>query len=105
MSEDKLTRLSRIFSFEKKLREAKNMFELRYIITNELRTISPYVFAFFCIGSFLKISVIVFRGEAEAQVSWRPTGAPVVAALHSRSAGRRCTLIIFNPARPAVAVL
>mgnify|MGYP003317087344 CR=1 FL=1 len=47
MSEDKLTRLSRIFSFEKKLREAKNMFELRYIITNELRTISPYVFAFF----------------------------------------------------------
>ncbi len=47
MSEDKLTRLSRIFSFEKKLREAKNMVELRYIITNELRTISPYVFAFF----------------------------------------------------------
>ena len=47
MSEDKLTRLSRIFSFEKKLREAKNIVELRYIITNELRTISPYVFAFF----------------------------------------------------------
>ena len=47
MSEDKLTSLSRIFSFEKKLREAKNMVELRYIITNELRTISPYVFAFF----------------------------------------------------------
>ena len=40
MSEDKLTRLSRIFSFEKKLREAKNIVELRYIITNELRTIT-----------------------------------------------------------------
>ena len=47
MSEDKLTRLSRIFSFEKKLREAQNIIELRFIVVNELRTISPYVFAFF----------------------------------------------------------
>ena len=47
MNEEKITSLSRIFSFEKKIREAKNIVELRYIVTNELRTISPYVFAFF----------------------------------------------------------
>ena len=47
MNEDKITSLSRIFSFEKKIRDAKNIVELRYIVTNELRTISPYVFAFF----------------------------------------------------------
>jgi len=52
LTEDKITRLSRIFSFEKKIREAKNIVELRYIVTNELRTITPYVFAFF--GKWIK---------------------------------------------------
>ena len=54
MNEDKITRLSRIFSFEKKIREAKNIVELRYIVTNELRTITPYVFAF--VGQWIKNS-------------------------------------------------
>ena len=54
MNEDKITRLSRIFSFEKKIREAKNIVELRYIVTNELRTITPYIFAF--VGQWIKNS-------------------------------------------------
>ena len=47
MSEDQLNRLSRIFTFEKKLREAQSVVELRYIVTNELRSIIPYLNAFF----------------------------------------------------------
>ena len=47
MSEDQLNRLSRIFTFERKLREAQSVVELRYIVTNELRSIIPYLNAFF----------------------------------------------------------
>ena len=47
MSEDQLNRLSRIFTFERKLREAQSVIELRYIVTNELRSIIPYLNAFF----------------------------------------------------------
>ena len=43
MSEDQLNRLSRIFTFERKLREAQSVVELRYIVTNELRSIIPYL--------------------------------------------------------------
>ena len=47
MSQDQLNRLARIFTFEKKLREAKSLVEIRYTVTNELRNITPFVFAFF----------------------------------------------------------
>jgi len=47
LSEDQLNRLSRIFTFERKLREAQSVVELRYIVTNELRSIIPYLNAFF----------------------------------------------------------
>ena len=47
MSQDQLNSLARIFTFEKKLREAQSIVELRYIVTNELRSISPYIYSFF----------------------------------------------------------
>tara|TARA_B100000674_G_scaffold487982_1_gene499335 strand:- start:954 stop:2288 length:1335 start_codon:yes stop_codon:yes gene_type:complete len=52
LSEDQLNRLSRIFTFERKLREAQSVVELRYIATNELRPIISYLNAFF--GSWTK---------------------------------------------------
>ena len=52
MSEDQLNRLSRIFSFEKKLRDAQSFVEIRYTVTNELRSIAPFMYAFF--GSWTK---------------------------------------------------
>ena len=47
MSQEQLNRLSRIFSFEKKLREAQSFVEIRYTVTNELRSITPFMYAFF----------------------------------------------------------
>jgi len=52
LSEDQLNRLSRIFSFEKKLRDAQSFVEIRYTVTNELRSIAPFMYAFF--GSWTK---------------------------------------------------
>jgi hypothetical protein len=52
LSQDQLNSLARIFTFEKKLREAQSIVELRYIVTNELRSISPYIYSFF--GSWTK---------------------------------------------------
>ena len=65
MSEDQLNRLSRIFTFERKLREAQSVVELRYIVTNELRSIIPYLNAFF--GSWTKPSK--FRIEAISDIA------------------------------------
>ena len=47
MSQEQLNRLSRIFSFEKKLRDAQSFVEIRYTVTNELRSIAPFMYAFF----------------------------------------------------------
>ena len=47
MSNDQLNILTRVFSFEKKIRDAQTLIELQYVITNELRTIAPFVHAFF----------------------------------------------------------
>ena len=92
MSEDKLTRLSRIFSFEKKLREAKSLVEIRYTVTNELRNITPFVFAFF--GEWKGKNK--FKIETVSDVTVVERTSPTVSLIHFITHSLPSTTLISN---------